>query len=275
MSVVVESAGEFDPISFFLTNPLGMIIVALILFAVIVWFLQKRSKEKWFKPVPISTILKEQTADLIKVTQIRGYWGYLRSGDMSLGKILKVGKLNYIMENPLYKKPTKKKKKADEKIQIEEIINDETKQKHIEKEFYIVKISFNPQSFFIAPFVWILEAFNIGVKYAFIPSEYIKRNTIEGVGFFKQNIDYININPSVPVLSMANVFVYGYWSFKLAREIGFFYEREKELEELVNLPKRIVYLDSTHAKKTESYEEMDKIEAKRFDRKVKNMTGDY
>lgn len=256
-------AEQFDIINFFLTNPVGMLIIALILFAVIVWLIQKKSKEKWFKPVPLSTILKDQTANLMKITQIRGYWGYVRRGDISLGKILKIGQLNYVTKNPEYKKSKTKKEK------------EEAPEKYIEKEFYIIKISFNPQSIIISPFVWILEAFGMGVKFALVPSEYVKRNTIEGVGIFKKNIDYLNIDKSVPVLSMANMFIYGYWSFELAKEISLFYQREKELEELVNYPKRIVYLDSVHAKKTESYEEMDRIESKKFDRKIKSMTGEF
>lgn len=254
-------------INSFISNPISMFVIAIILFVVVVWLFNKKGKDKWFKPVPLSTILKDQNAKLLKVTILRGYWGYLRHGDISLGKILKVGRLNYITENPEYKKPRSKEER-------EEVLNDPAKQKHIEKQFYIIKVSFNPQGLIISPFVFILEAFGIGVKYAFVPEEITRRFTIEGVGMAKANMDYICISPEVQVINLANVYIYGYYAFKLFKDMALFYQREKELEELVNYPKRVVYLDSGHAKRTDLYEELDRIEKDRFNRKVKNLSGD-
>ena len=256
-----------DIIQNFLGNPLSVLILALIFFVVVVWFFQKKGKEKWFKPVPIENIIKEQSANLLKVVMIRGYWGYIRRGDISIGRILRVGKVNYIMENPNYKKPKKKKDKDD-------VVKDETKQKFIEKEIYIIKISFNPQAIFIMPFVVIMEFMGVGVKYAYVPAEHIDRFTLEGAGILQKNIDYLNINPKAEVFNVANVFIYGRSAFELVKEISWTYARKSELEELVNYPKRVVYLDTEHTKRTESYEEMDRIERKKFDAKIKHMTGD-
>lgn len=264
---IIETAGaEPTIIDSVLNNPISIIIFALILFTIIVWILNKKQKEKWFKPVPLSSILKEQNAQLLKITMIKGFWGYLRSGDMSLGKIMKVGKLNYIVKNPNYVKPKSKK-------DVEKTLKDNSKQKHLEQELYIIKISFNPQNFLLYPFVTILELMGINVRYAIVPTSYVKRMTIEEVGFLKQNIDYLNINPKVQVFSVANVFVYGRWAFELVKEISWLYAREKELEELINYPKRVVYLDSTHAKKTDTFEEMDRLERERYSSKIKSLTG--
>ena len=148
------------------------------------------------------------------------------------------------------------------------------KQKFIEKEIYIIKISFNPQALFLIPFVSVMEAMGIGVKFAFVPAEHISRFTLEEVGFFKRNIDYLNINPDAQVFNVAQVFVYGHVAFELVKDISWSYARKSELEELVNYPKRVVYLDTEHTKRTESYEEMDRIERKKFDAKIKHMTGE-
>jgi len=145
-------------------------------------------------------------------------------------------------------------------------MKDETKQKYIEKRMLIFKISFNLR--LIWPYILsrLLDLFNINNKYAIVEREKIKDIVIEKNGIAKT---YWNIDVKTPVYYFGNIYLYGYYPLQyVTKDLAWTYGREKELEELVNYAKKIVFMEGQHAKGIDTLEEIQELEAKKYKDKL-------
>lgn len=235
----------------FIFSPIGFAIAFIIIASVGFLFLFKKFRgifKSDFKTIPLESILRQQYTSIIKVTKIRGSWGSLRKEDQKIGKIVGVGKVHYTT-------PKNPKSKKNKKIEYEE------------KDLYIFKLSFNPNIPIIRN---ILDATIEKPKFAIAPVNNVRRIDIEKGGKLKS---YFNIDPNIPVFSFADVYLYGYYSRKLNQDVSWNYAREKEMEELVNYAKRIVFLEASHSKRIDTFEELEKLEKDKYNSRLGSISS--
>lgn len=249
-----------DNIIIFLMSPMGMFaigLVAMVFVIIIVWKKFGGSIDKQFKGVPIESILKDKCSTVLNISKDEGNYANLHKGERMVAKILKVGHLSYMARNPL-----KQKDWLD-------IHKDKTKNDYplsVEKTLFIVKLSFNINIPIIRN---ILDIFG-GIKYAVVERENLRHITIEKMGQAKT---YLIINPEASVVSFAKVYVYGYYPLNFIQSLGWVYGRERELDTLVNYPKRVVFLETQHSKKIDTFEELNRIEQEKYRSKLKHLGG--
>jgi len=226
-------------INFFSSNPLILIGILLALsFILIFYFFFKTGKRpQVFKPIPLELIVKKQLDDIIKLVKVNGNFSYLRKSDVTIGRILDVGLIKFYPKN------------------------DKTKENK-GKRLMIIKLSFNPNIPLIKD---ILDTLELNVRYAIIPYSIVK---ITSYNWKWKTKIYINIPENIEVYSFANIYIYGYDVYKFIDSISWLYARRSELEELVNYPKKIVFLETMHSKKINELEEIYKLEEKKFKSKM-------
>lgn len=251
-----------DYIINFIFSPLGLIIAIIIGMVFVALFFVKKFQGvfKEFKGVPLDSILRQQYNSIIKVTKLSGKWGSLRREDKIIAKVLSVGMVNFTAPNPEYIKPKRKKGLPEEK-QITEEAGIKSSHKFIEKEMYIFKLSFNPDVFLVRQFM----DFLIAPKFAIVESNNVSRVDIDRNNKIKT---YFNINPKTSVFSFANIYLYGYYPLQMTQELAWIYGREKEKEELVNYPKKVVFLETAHSKRIDTLAEIQELEKEKYESRL-------
>lgn len=255
----------------FIFSPVGLILIIIAgMVFVAVFFMKKIGGfNKEFKGIPLDSILNTQFNSIMQVTRISGKWGSLKRGDKTIAKIIKVGKLAYTTENPEYTDKIKlvKKMSSEGKIKKEDRIKyleDNKITKYVEKDLYIFRLSFNPDIPFIRMFMDLL----FKPKYAVVDCNKVKRFDIDKNNNIKT---FFNIDPKASVFSFGDVFVYGYYPMRMTQDLAWNYGREKEKEELVNYPKKVVHLEASHSKRIDTLEEFERLNEKKFNQRFGNL----
>jgi len=240
-------------------SPFGLVvifIVGILVLAIFIMIKYGSKFQKAFKGVPIEDIIASKCSTILNVTRDVGDWGNITKAETTIGKILSVGHLTYMCRNPMSKREwaaTYKKDKKDYPYSVE-------------SSLYLMKVSYNLRIPVIRNILDLLG----GVKYSVISKEDFKRIIIEKHGKAKT---YFIINPEANVVSFANIYVYGFYALHFAQSLGWVYGREKELESLVNYPKRVVFLETTHAKKIDTFEELNKLEQKKYEKRLDSLSS--
>ncbi len=234
MSGIVEDVGiQNSPvrqIQNFIFSPMGMITIGLV---IVLYFLWKRKKlPDSFKPEEISKILKDRlngTMEIIKETGID--YGTLRSGDKTIGKIKKHGVVKF--EHP---SKIKIKNKDTETLVIDEL------------HLFEVRTG-------TGLFDMLFELLRLNIVLLIIPGPFVKRVSLEDGD---NKTDFFNLTEQLDIISFGKIYFYGSASLLYLKGHAWLKGREDELEELVNYPKRAVYLDTRH---TKHMEDLDKLYA--------------
>jgi len=226
-------------INFVKANPLIVFGILLIVAFILIFYMLFKNREriKAFKPIPLEAILRKQFDDLVKMVKVEGNFSHLRKGEVTIGRIVTVGLIKFFSKG--------NKGKED-----------------ITKRLLILKISFNPNIPIISN---ILDSLGVNTRYAVIPYDVIKLNSYENRWGIKT---YINIPNDLEVYSFADIYIYGYEVYKFVNSVSWLYARRSELEELVNYPKRIVFLEAMHTKKVDELEQIYSLEEKKFKSKM-------
>lgn len=248
----------------FLFSPFGLIlfIICGMVFMVLYFINKTGGMFKDFKAVPLNSILNSQYNSIIKVTKISGNWGSLRKGSTSIAKIVKAGVVSYTTFNPKYKEILEKNKKKDHKTKANAL---KDVSKYIEKDLYVFKLSFNPD----IPIMRTLMDLTINKpKFAVVEKDKVKRIDIDKNNTLKT---YFLVDPKASVFSFGDIFVYGYYSLSMTQDLAWNYGREREKEELVNYPKKVVHLEASHSKRMDTFEKLDELQEKKFDKRFGNL----
>lgn len=212
----------------FIFSPMGIIILSGVFLA---WFYLRRKKTPdLFKPVELSTILKDRLSGTLKIIEENNTnFGTIRAGDITIGKIKKHGIVKFEI-------PIKHKKKEDSDLIIETL------------HLFEVRTTTGLLTF-------IMDLLRIDLTILIIPDPFIKRYSLEEG---EDHIDYFNIIEHLDIVSFGGIYFYGWSALKYIKGHAWLKGREDELEELINYPKKVVYLDTQH---TKHMEEVDKIYA--------------
>lgn len=212
----------------FIFSPLGIIIISAVF---LTWFYLRRKKAPdLFKPVELSIILKDRLTGTLKIIEESNKnFGTIRSGDITIGKIKKHGVVKFEI-------PIKQKKKGEKDINIETL--------HLFEARTTTGI-----------LTFIMDILRINLTILIIPEQFVKRYSLE---HGEDHIDYFNITEHLDIVSFGQIYFYGWSALEYIKGHAWLKGREDELEELINYPKRVVYLDTRH---TKHMEEIDKIYA--------------
>lgn len=238
-----------NPILSFILSPTGLIIIGVVI--VLYLFYKSKKAPDVFKGVELEKVLRDRFEGQLKIideTNIR--FGTLRRGESTIGRIKRHGIITFENASPVMPWEKRKKKTPD--------IKPDTTPDMDMKEFTKLHI------FEIATGRGIMSAIQeilrMNLLILVIPDPFVRRFSNE---FFNNPVDYFSIPQDIDVVSFGEVFFYGFDCFKYIKGQAWLYGREKELEELINLPKRTVYLDTHHAKHTEELEKIYALDEKR------------
>lgn len=245
--VIEQNPNMFQSVINFILSPWGIILIVVIV--ILYLFYSKKKAPDIFKGVELTKVLKDRFEGQLKIIDERDTrFGTLRRGEVTIGRIKRHGIVSFDTQSPAMPWESKPKKKKDMPKEPQKELETLTK-------LEIFEIA-TGQGFFS----YIQELLRMNLKIVLIPSDFVKRFSNE---FYNNHVDYFNIPSDIDVIAFGEIFFYGFDSYKYIKGQAWLYGREKELEELINYPKRVVFLDSRHAKHTEELEKIYALDEKR------------
>lgn len=220
----------------FVFSPTGMILIGgVILFY---YFYQRKKLPDAFEQKALSDILKERLSGTLDIIcDKESTFGTLRRGDQTLGKIKKYGYVKFETPQKL------KTKKDDSDVIIDKL--------HL---FEIQKTK--------GMFDFFLGLLRLNIVLMIVPSPFVKRYSLE---YEKDHVDFFSLIEGIDLISFGKIYFYGWSAFTYIKGHAWLKGREDELEELINYPKRVVYLDTRHTKHMEDLDKLYALDSARRD----------
>ena len=216
------------------------------IFIIYFLFFKDRKTADIFRGVELNRVLKDRLDGTIKIineTEVK--FGTLRRGRTTIGRIKRHGIVLFENDKPLLPWEYKKKKDKDGK----------EKPTTKFKKLHIFEIATGQ-----GMIAFIKELLHMDFETLLIPDHLVKGYSVEAGD---KIITYYSLKQDIDIVSFGSVYLYGLDSFDYIKGQAWLYGREKELEELINYPKRAVFLDTKHAKHTEELEKIYALDEKR------------
>jgi len=233
--VVNESLGN-DLFYQITHNPIILLLIIAPIVAIFLYWKFGRggSKKDVFTPDKLSDILRDRIRNNLKLITDNRCYGTLRRGYVSLGYINRHG-----------------------------LIEIDTGTKTDKMVLHIFEITEG-----LSIINKIMAKFGMGLTYVIVPGSIVWTSTLEGAKLR----DYYTIPENLELTSFGTVYIFGDKTYEWLRGQAWLKEREDELTELVNFAKRIVYLEASHSKGTETLEMLDNIKRAGYKQYITNMT---
>jgi len=247
--------GPINQVIEFIFTPQGIFLVVILGILFYFLFIRKKKKDDAFNSLTLPVILRDRIGDgILKIIQEKDkQFGTLRRGDITIGRIKRYGSLICDLKKP----PNPWEQKPRHKTTKKETGDIKDKRKPGDR---IVRLNIFEVSTHRGLFGLVKEFLGIGFILIIIPDPIVKRIS------FEQNhkiIDYFNVTQDLDITSFGNVYFYGSDSFDYLKGQAWLKGREDELEELVNYSKRVVFLETHHARHVEEMDELYAMDEKK------------